>query len=84
VVPTAFGDSSIVLQARFWIDKPSSRRRWRARAAVIQAVYETFEEEDIGIPFPQRVLSGRSEGGAFPVERSPTGEADLPSEAAED
>jgi small-conductance mechanosensitive channel len=82
VVPTAFGDSSIVLQARFWIDKPSSRRRWRARAAVIQAVYEVFDEEDIGIPFPQRTLSGRSEAG-FRVAGEDTG-VETPSEPAED
>ena len=69
VIPTGFGDSAIDLELRFWIDNPSARRRWRARAAVVHAVYQTFEEEDIKIPFPQRELSGRAETGGFRVAR---------------
>jgi small-conductance mechanosensitive channel len=68
VVPTGFGDSAIVLQARFWIDKPSSRRRSRAKAAVIQAVYEAYDDQDIGIPFPQRTLSSRTQSESAPID----------------
>jgi small conductance mechanosensitive channel len=81
VVPTSFGDSAIVLELRFWIDKPSSRRRWRAKSAVLQAVYDAFDEADIGIPFPQRVVSGREDADAAGL---PEREGDVASEPAED
>lgn len=61
IAVTEFGDSSIVFEVRFWIDKPSGRRRWRAKQAVIKAITEAFRREDITIPFPQRELSGRSD-----------------------
>ncbi len=60
-----FGGSAVVLELRFWIDKPSSRRRWRAQTAVIGAVKSGFEREGIKIPFPQRELMGRAEEGGF-------------------
>ena len=59
VVIRTFADSAIVLQVRFWIDKPTSRRRWRARTAAIRAIKAAFDEEQITIPFPQRTLSDR-------------------------
>ncbi len=55
-----FGSSSIVINLRFWIDKPSARRKWRAQTAVIAAVKSAFDREGITIPFPQRVVSNRS------------------------
>ncbi len=61
VVPTAFGDSAVVLEVRFWIDNPSARRRWQTRAGVIRAVKTAFEREGIQIPFPQRELSNRTQ-----------------------
>jgi small-conductance mechanosensitive channel len=74
VVPTKFGDSAVVLEMRFWIDRPSPPRRWRATRAVIHNVKERFEEEGIGIPFPQRTLSERSEGSSA---RMPETETDV-------
>jgi small conductance mechanosensitive channel len=71
VVPTGFGDSAINLELRFWIDKPSARRRWRSRAAVLRAVYAAFEREGVKIPYPQRELSGRQEQGGFRVQERP-------------
>ncbi|MEF8831845.1 MAG: mechanosensitive ion channel family protein, partial [Halobacteriales archaeon] len=71
VVPTGFADSAIVLELRFWIDKPSARRKWRAKAAVLRSVYAAFEEVGIKIPYPQRELSGRQETGGFQVADSP-------------
>lgn len=56
-----FGDSAVVLELRFWIDKPSARRKWRARTAVIRTVKEAFDEAGINIPYPQRELSRRSD-----------------------
>jgi small-conductance mechanosensitive channel len=67
VMPRRFGDSAIVLEVRFWVDKPSSRRRWRAIAEVVRAIKKAFDREGITIPFPQRELSGRAETGGFRV-----------------
>ena len=65
VVLTEFGSSAVVLELRFWIDEPSSRRRWRAQTAVVRAVKTAFNREGIKIPFPQRELMGRAEEGGF-------------------
>lgn len=61
VIATAFGDSAVLLEIRVWIDRPNSRRRWRAKQAVITSVKRAFKREGIKIPFPQRELSGREE-----------------------
>jgi len=65
VVLKEFDDSAIVLEMRFWIDKPGSRRRWRAQTAVIRAVKTAFDREGIRIPFPQRELSDRTPESGF-------------------
>ena len=67
IIPKSFGDSAIVLEMRFWIDKPMPPRKWRATSAVVRSVKEAFEREDIKIPFPQRELSGRAETGGFRI-----------------
>jgi small-conductance mechanosensitive channel len=74
VVLKEFGDSAVTLVLRCWIDKPSARRQWRARTAVIESVKSAFDREGVKIPFPQRELTGRRESGGFRV----AGEADLP------
>lgn len=56
-----FGDSAVLLGVRFWIDKPSARRRSQARTAAIHAIKSAFDSEAIKIPYPQRELSGRAE-----------------------
>jgi len=71
VVVKQFGDSSILLGLRVWIDKPSARRRWRARTTVIQSVKAAFDREGVKIPFPQRELAGREESGGFRVADEP-------------
>jgi small-conductance mechanosensitive channel len=73
VVLKEFGDSSVVLDLRFWIDKPSARRMWRAQTSVISAVKTAFEEAGITIPFPQRSLSPRDNAGGFRVQQPPAG-----------
>ncbi len=67
VVSKGFGDSAIVLELRFWVDRPTPQHRWRAVEAVIHGVKSTFDREDIKIPYPQRELSGRTETGGFRV-----------------
>lgn len=64
VVPTTFGDSSIGLRLRYWIEYPSKPKEWNAHAAVVQAVKDAFDEEGITIPFPQRTLSGSVDANA--------------------
>nr|WP_082678868.1 mechanosensitive ion channel family protein [Halobacterium noricense] len=71
VVLKEFGDSAVVLDLRFWIDKPSARRKWRAQTAVISAVKSAFDEAGMKIPFPQREVSGRAETGGFHVRDQP-------------
>lgn len=84
VVPTRFGDSAVVLELRFWIDRPTPPRKWRATRQVIHRVKARFEEEGIVIPFPQRSLSNRpgetavrvadtevDDGSSAPIEPSP-------------
>jgi small-conductance mechanosensitive channel len=67
VVRKSFGDSAVVLELRFWIDRPMPPRKWRAVDAVVQATKDTFEAEGIKIPFPQRELAGRAETGGFRI-----------------
>ena len=67
VVLSEFGDSSVVLRLRYYIDNPSARKMWKARTEVIAAVKEAFAREGIKIPFPQRELSGRPEAGGLAV-----------------
>ncbi len=65
VVRKSFGDSAIVLELRFWIDRPMPPRKWQAIDNVVQGVKDAFDEADVKIPFPQRELSGRAETGGF-------------------
>ncbi|WP_255149482.1 mechanosensitive ion channel family protein [Halorarius halobius] len=84
VVVDSFGDSAVVLNLRFWIANPTIQKKWAAQNAVMGAVKEAFEAEDIAIPFPQRVLAGREQADGLritgePVEtgdREETGDGD--------
>ncbi len=66
-VLTRFGESAVVLELRFWIDRPSSRRRWRATTDIIASVKTAFDREGIKIPVPQREVAGRDDTGGFRV-----------------
>ncbi|WP_246984221.1 mechanosensitive ion channel family protein [Halorientalis marina] len=67
VFPKSFGDSAVVLEMRFWIERPTPPKKWRTQAAVVNAVKDAFDREGIKIPYPQRELSGRAETGGFRV-----------------
>lgn len=58
---TSFGDSAIVLEFLYWIEPPNPKTARRATESVIYAVKRRFEEEGIGMPFPQRRLGDRPE-----------------------
>ncbi|MDG4719112.1 MULTISPECIES: mechanosensitive ion channel family protein [Thalassospira] len=65
-----FGDNSVDLEIRFWIDDPQNGRG-NIISEILLNVWDTFKEHEIEIPFPQRDLHLRS--GDFPirVEMSP-------------
>ena len=50
---TSFGDNSINLELRFWIDDPSNGVG-NIRSEVLLSIWERFKENEIEIPFPQR------------------------------
>jgi small-conductance mechanosensitive channel len=54
-----FGDSSVNLEIRIWIDDPENGRA-NITSEVLLAVWDKFHEHNIGIPFPQRDLHIRS------------------------
>tara|TARA_B110000263_G_C15269666_1_gene492838 strand:- start:52 stop:1098 length:1047 start_codon:yes stop_codon:yes gene_type:complete len=49
-----FGDSSLMFQLLFWIDKPEMRGR--VTDQINSKIYKTFNQENIEIPFPQRTI----------------------------
>lgn len=54
-----FGDSSVDLQLRFWINTPKEGVG-NIRSAVLFKVWDLFKQEGIEIPFPQRDLHVKS------------------------
>ncbi|MBD0777941.1 mechanosensitive ion channel [Maribacter sp. ANRC-HE7] len=53
---TAFGDSSINFQTRFWIDSTSGLEVLKEKTNAIIAIKKAFDANDINIPFPIRTL----------------------------
>lgn len=66
-----FGDSSINLQIRFWInDAPNGVSN--VKSQVLLAIWQTFRDNNIQIPFPQRDLHIKStQFPAAPAAQSP-------------
>jgi len=56
---TAFGDSSLDFVLRFWINDPREGLT-NVRGQVLLALWDTFKEHDIGIPFPHREIIMRT------------------------
>ncbi len=54
-----FGDSSVDLELRIWIDDPQNGVS-NVKSEVLLLVWDAFHEHDIEIPFPQRDLHIRS------------------------
>ncbi|MFP9193418.1 mechanosensitive ion channel family protein [Natrialbaceae archaeon A-CW1-1] len=78
VITKDFGDSAVILGVRFWIEKPSARRRSIARTNAISAIKSQFADADVKIPYPQRELSEREETSGFRVadDRSASAEGE--------
>ena len=53
---TEFGDSSLNFLLRFWIDDPQQGLT-NIRGKVLLALWDTFKEHGIEIPFPQREIT---------------------------
>ena len=49
-----FGDSALIFQLLFWVEKPEMRGR--VVDNINSIIYERFNAEGIEIPFPQRTL----------------------------
>ena len=66
---TEFGDSSLNFLLRFWIDDPQQGLT-NIRGKVLLALWDTFKEHGIEIPFPQREVTIKN--SSLPVvERAP-------------
>ncbi len=48
-----FGDNSVDLELRFWIDDPQNGTM-NVQSAILLEIWDRFKEHDIEIPFPQR------------------------------
>ncbi len=53
---TEFGDSSINFVCRFWVDATDAKNRLDAKSAGMKAIKQSFDENQINIPFPIRTL----------------------------
>ncbi|WP_336080512.1 mechanosensitive ion channel family protein [Thalassospira sp. CH_XMU1448-2] len=62
-----FGDNSVDLEIRFWIDDPQNGRG-NIISEILLNVWDAFKEHNIEIPFPQRDLHLRSGDAPIRVE----------------
>ena len=67
---TGFGDNSVDLELRFWINDPSNGVG-NARSEVFLGIWDRFQEAGISIPFPQRDLHLRSWPDEFINAKTP-------------
>ncbi|WP_292124382.1 mechanosensitive ion channel domain-containing protein [Mesorhizobium sp.] len=58
---TGFGDSSLNFVLRFWIRDPQQGLT-NVRGKVLLALWDTFKENEIGIPYPRREVIVREAG----------------------
>ena len=67
---TGFGDHSVELQLRFWIEDPSNGVG-NVRSEVLLAIWDRFQEAGIEIPFPQQDIHVRALPKDFLQEGTP-------------
>jgi small-conductance mechanosensitive channel len=68
-----FGDSSVDLELRFWIDDPEDGVA-NVSSLVLLAVWHKFKENGIEIPFPQRDVHLRPADGLAGTALAPAGD----------
>lgn len=64
-----FGDSSVDLELRFWINDPANGTA-NLRSAVMLRIWDLFHANDIELPFPQRDITLRNPEALAAVMRS--------------
>ena len=80
VVLKEFGDSAVLLGVRARHFRRALGRSIQTRTAVVGAVKEAFDRENVKIPFPQQELMAREETDGFVL----AGRRDDESDARED
>jgi small-conductance mechanosensitive channel len=65
---TGFGDSSLDFVLRFWIRDPQQGLT-NVRGKVLLALWDTFKENKVGIPYPHReIILKKETGNGLPAE----------------
>jgi small-conductance mechanosensitive channel len=65
---TGFGDSSLDFVLRFWIRDPQQGLT-NVRGKVLLALWDTFKENDVGIPYPHReIILKKETGNGLPAD----------------
>ena len=65
---TGFGDSSLDFVLRFWIRDPQQGLT-NVRGKVLLALWDTFKENNVGIPYPHReIIMKKETGNGLPAE----------------
>ncbi|MEQ8375551.1 mechanosensitive ion channel family protein [Roseibium aggregatum] len=65
---TGFGDSSLDFVLRFWIRDPQQGLT-NVRGKVLLALWDTFKENNVGIPYPHReIILKKETGNGLPAE----------------
>lgn len=77
-----FGDSSVDLQLRFWLDDPQAGLR-NIASAVYLSIWRKFRNNGIEIPFPQRDIHIRSNRRLSELDDHAVKETDLPGDHRE-
>jgi small-conductance mechanosensitive channel len=55
----SFDDSQITLAVKMWIQRPNPMLINQAQTTVLSELHQRFQDENIDIPFPQRMVSER-------------------------
>ncbi|MBO9461283.1 mechanosensitive ion channel domain-containing protein [Labrenzia sp. R5_0] len=65
---TGFGDSSLDFVLRFWIRDPQQGLT-NVRGKVLLALWDTFKENNVGIPYPHREIIMKNDEGEMSAAR---------------
>ena len=68
-----FGDSSVDLEVRYWIDDPMNGRA-NLNSEILLGIWDSFKAHSIEIPYPQRDLHLRRPDWSEVEKHLPTAE----------